>query len=260
MSSLFYLSAVLLWMRSLSGGVNGTVCLVGTGLLGGLAMFSKEQGITVLGVCLLWEVLLWLKGSVKWQMCRLVVYFVSIVSLVYLRWIVMAGTVPTFQVNTYLLVNKQGINNDNLQEGDNPASFAADWLTRCLTYNYIWALNSYILFLPHWLCFDWSMGCIPLIETLWDGRNVLSSVMWVFLAFLVWRGVNKDVKIMAALVSICVPFLPATNLIFRVGFVVAERTLFLPSMGTCYLVAEGAAGVKWLKRTLPLLCLIFLIK
>ena len=160
----------------------------------------------------------------------------------------------------HILVNKQGINNDNLQEGDNPASFAADWLTRCLTYNYIWALNSYILFLPHWLCFDWSMGCIPLIETLWDGRNVLSSVMWVFLAFLVWRGVNKDVKITAALVSICVPFLPATNLIFRVGFVVAERTLFLPSMGTCYLVAEGAAGVKWLKRTLPLLCLIFLIK
>ena len=101
-SSVFYLSAVLLWIQSLSGGVSGTLYLVGTGLLGGLAMFSKEQGITVLGVCLLWEVLLCITGRVKWQLCRLVVYFVSIVSLMYLRWMVMAGTVPTFQVNTRL--------------------------------------------------------------------------------------------------------------------------------------------------------------
>ena len=89
-------------MKSLSGGVRGILCLMGTGLLGGLAMLSKEQGITVLGVCLVWEVLLWVTGRVRLQMCRLVVYFVSIVSLVYLRWMVMAGTVPTFQVNTHL--------------------------------------------------------------------------------------------------------------------------------------------------------------
>ncbi|XP_033101660.1 protein O-mannosyl-transferase TMTC2-like [Anneissia japonica] len=35
------------------------------------------------------------------------------------------------------------------------------------------------------------------------------------------------------------PFLPATNLFFYVGFVVAERVLYIPSMGLCLLVAEG---------------------
>ena len=35
------------------------------------------------------------------------------------------------------------------------------------------------------------------------------------------------------------PFLPASNLFFPVGFVVAERVLYLPSMGTCLLVASG---------------------
>ena len=35
------------------------------------------------------------------------------------------------------------------------------------------------------------------------------------------------------------PFLPATNLLFPVGFVVAERVLYLPSMGFCLLVAFG---------------------
>ena len=35
------------------------------------------------------------------------------------------------------------------------------------------------------------------------------------------------------------PFIPATNLLFPVGFVVAERVLYLPSMGFCLLVAFG---------------------
>jgi protein O-mannosyl-transferase len=35
------------------------------------------------------------------------------------------------------------------------------------------------------------------------------------------------------------PFLPASNLFFPVGFVVAERVLYMPSMGFCLLVAYG---------------------
>ncbi|XP_075225755.1 transmembrane O-mannosyltransferase targeting cadherins 2 [Lycorma delicatula] len=35
------------------------------------------------------------------------------------------------------------------------------------------------------------------------------------------------------------PFLPASNLLFYVGFVVAERVLYLPSVGFCFLVAFG---------------------
>lgn len=36
-----------------------------------------------------------------------------------------------------------------------------------------------------------------------------------------------------------VPFLPASNLLIKVGFVVAERTLLMPSLGYCFLVALG---------------------
>jgi hypothetical protein len=35
------------------------------------------------------------------------------------------------------------------------------------------------------------------------------------------------------------PFIPAANLFFAVGFVVAERVLYTPSMGFCMLVALG---------------------
>lgn len=36
-----------------------------------------------------------------------------------------------------------------------------------------------------------------------------------------------------------IPFLPASNIFFTVGFVVAERTLYVPSAGYCLLIAVG---------------------
>lgn len=42
-----------------------------------------------------------------------------------------------------------------------------------------------------------------------------------------------------SLACLCIPFLPASNLFFRVGFVIAERVLYLPSIGYCMLVAIG---------------------
>jgi len=44
-----------------------------------------------------------------------------------------------------------------------------------------------------------------------------------------------------SVVLLVVPFFPASNLFFRVGFVVAERVLYLPSAGYCLLVALGAS-------------------
>lgn len=46
--------------------------------------------------------------------------------------------------------------------------------------------------------------------------------------------------LMLSLSMIVFPFIPASNLFFYVGFVVAERILYIPSMGFCLLVAHGA--------------------
>lgn len=40
------------------------------------------------------------------------------------------------------------------------------------------------------------------------------------------------------------PLLPASNLLFPVGFVLAERVLYLPSMGACLLIAIGIEHIK----------------
>uniref|UniRef100_A0A182NEX9 DUF1736 domain-containing protein n=1 Tax=Anopheles dirus TaxID=7168 RepID=A0A182NEX9_9DIPT len=52
----------------------------------------------------------------------------------------------------------------------------------------------------------------------------------------------------AAALLMCValltlPFLPASNLLFYVGFVVAERILYLPSVGYCLLIGLGVSAL-----------------
>lgn len=42
-----------------------------------------------------------------------------------------------------------------------------------------------------------------------------------------------------ALALLVTPFLPASNLLLNIGFVLAERVLYLPSAGYCILVSMG---------------------
>uniref|UniRef100_A0A3B3ZTK3 dolichyl-phosphate-mannose--protein mannosyltransferase n=1 Tax=Periophthalmus magnuspinnatus TaxID=409849 RepID=A0A3B3ZTK3_9GOBI len=43
---------------------------------------------------------------------------------------------------------------------------------------------------------------------------------------------------------LAIPFLPATNLFFYVGFVIAERVLYIPSMGFCLLLAVAMRALN----------------
>uniref|UniRef100_A0A915K9F9 Dolichyl-phosphate-mannose--protein mannosyltransferase n=1 Tax=Romanomermis culicivorax TaxID=13658 RepID=A0A915K9F9_ROMCU len=58
-------------------------------------------------------------------------------------------------------------------------------------------------------------------------------------------------------VLLIVPFLPASNLLIRVGFVVAERVLYIPSMGYCILVSTA---FTWIDFALLLLLMTFSCK
>lgn len=151
--------------------------------------------------------------------------------------------------------------------------------------NYIYAINAWLLINPTWLCVDWSMGCVPVIDTLTDVRVLAVVCLWVTMATLAWSCVrnlhsseirsvtvavscNLDLdpnsiynllsgnvvrvcrQVAMALVWLVVPFLPATNILFRVGFVVAERVLLLPSAGFVMLVAIGVTRISSSKTLL----------
>ncbi|EAT38337.1 AAEL009761-PA [Aedes aegypti] len=52
---------------------------------------------------------------------------------------------------------------------------------------------------------------------------------------------NSSAAILISTSLLILPFLPATNVLFYVGFVVAERILYLPSVGYCLLIGLGVS-------------------
>ncbi|KFM74788.1 Transmembrane and TPR repeat-containing protein 3, partial [Stegodyphus mimosarum] len=125
---------------------------------------------------------------------------------------------------------------------DNPAAVSVT-PTRQLTYNYLLSVNAWLLLFPCNLCCDWTMSTIPLITGFWDVRNLATVMLYASVFFIVRTifRLEEDAKmtLVMSLSLLTVPFLPASNLFFPVGFVVAERVLYIPSMGFCMIVAQG---------------------
>ena len=117
---------------------------------------------------------------------------------------------------------------------------------RQLHWTYLCFFNVWLLLCPFHLSADYSMGTIPLINSVMDSRNLLTLLMLCsgsVLGFSLLRAKEncKRNRIpIFGVVLMIFPFLPASNLFFPVGFVVAERVLYIPSMGFCMLVAYGA--------------------
>ncbi len=123
---------------------------------------------------------------------------------------------------------------------DNPVSRDASLLTRTLTFFYLPAFNLGLLLWPAWLSFDWSMDAVPPISRLGDARNISTLLLYAGLAVLMAKTIKKrNILSVMALSLLILPFLPATNLFFYVGFVVAERVLYMPSIGFCLLLGAG---------------------
>lgn len=55
---------------------------------------------------------------------------------------------------------------------------------RFLTYSYLLAFNVWLLLAPITLCYDWQVGSIPLVETVWDVRNLATILLAVVMALL----------------------------------------------------------------------------
>ena len=58
-----------------------------------------------------------------------------------------------------------------------------------VNYVYIYALNGWLLLVPWWLCFDWSMGCVPLIVSFADLRLLAPIAFLAFLVCLLYKCV-----------------------------------------------------------------------
>eukprot|EP00466_Bigelowiella_natans_P018678 jgi/Bigna1/80509/fgenesh1_pg.71_\ len=133
-------------------------------------------------------------------------------------------------------------------------------LTRVLTKMYVHAVNLGLLFAPTTLSPDWSYQSIDLVESWWDARNLYTALGYLMVLAIpvitcfFFIGVvkqqqqqqqqqrNDDTKEEIVFVLTCwamglASFLPSSHIMFTVGFEVAERVLYVPSIAFCMLAA-----------------------
>lgn len=145
---------------------------------------------------------------------------------------------------------------------DNPIAGSDNYITKFLSQNFLFVLNLWLLLCPHWLCFDWALGCIDLVSTFFDGRVLGIIVMYMAFYKMVRLG-NRDIII--ALGILIIPFSPASGVV-KVGFVVAERILYVPSIGFSILIAIGFEKlrnrIKWKASSVLVItvCVILILK
>ncbi|XP_050298329.1 protein O-mannosyl-transferase Tmtc3-like [Anthonomus grandis grandis] len=212
-----------------------------------VAMLCKEQGITIAGVCAAYEIFVvqkvklddinhFLKAAVTAKSSyhlpksnagtkRLFVLFITTILLLLARLQIMGSQLPVFT------------------RFDNPASVAPT-PSRQLTYHYLISINLWLLLFPCNLCCDWTMGTIPLVESFLDVRNLATIATYGFFIMisttaLLTRNNHQSLVLIMGTSLLVLPFIPASNLFFPVGFVVAERVLYMPSMGFCMLIGYG---------------------
>lgn len=95
------------------------------------------------------------------------------------------------------------------------------------------------LIYPRYLCFDYGFVCIPTIHSLFDIRNILPLITYMGVLGLSTYSLHCIRRAyIAGLAFLLLPLFPALNILFPVGTLLAERLLYIPSMGFCIIVGE----------------------
>uniref|UniRef100_A0A672IIM1 dolichyl-phosphate-mannose--protein mannosyltransferase n=1 Tax=Salarias fasciatus TaxID=181472 RepID=A0A672IIM1_SALFA len=212
-------------------------------VLGTCAMLVKETGVTVFGVCVLYD---------------------ALVLSSYLRQSPRPPSGPGATLEPRWSHAGATLEPRWSHAG---ATLEPRWSpSRMLTYSFLLSFNAWLLLAPVVLCYDWQVGSIPLVESLGDARNAATLLLAAVMLALSVRCRQDSRELLVGLLFLVFPFIPASNLFFRVGFVVAERVLYMPSMGYCVLVAHGLGrlcsllgrwGTAVLSVSLLLLLLLF---
>ena len=200
--------------------VGSLLCLVA-------AILAKESGTATTGVLLVYELVGFLRpGGLRHKLWRAARVGISVAVLGAVgagRWWLQGAAMPDHGIETHL-VEARGV--------------------RGLQYLHLAGVHYGLLALPHRLCLD-SSG-LPGVRGPEDARLVLPLLVLLAIAGLASAALREQawgIRVgrtglhvgglprLAGLAWLVLPFVPASNLLFPVGFVVAERCLYLPGVG-----------------------------
>ncbi|XP_063380091.1 protein O-mannosyl-transferase TMTC1-like [Cydia fagiglandana] len=234
LACILFLASLLLYHRP----SKNKKCVWLSIMLGALSMLAKETGLTILLINLVfdfykcWPFMKKSLSSLEMGKCtrltmRTVKLMLSMALLVSFRLSLLQGSLPAFS------------------NQDNPAAFHPSFFVRLMTFCYLAAFNWWLLLCPWTLSHDWQMSSVPIITSAWDPRNLLTCAALGAMLLLSYRciadmQVQRHTPAVIGLLVLVIPFVPASNMLVTVGFVIAERVLYIPSVGSVIITAYGA--------------------
>lgn len=239
--SIFFLAAFLAFTKAARTAKTEWRWFAGAVALYFAAALTKETGVTVLGVMFMYDLLLVPRegdGLAKWRPFLIRQAILVVFGLAF----VVGRQIMTVQLGA------------SFSFVDNPIHFSERLLPKVLTYAYLHARYAWLLIFPLTLSADYSYNAIPLITSFADPRNLATLCLYVgllLLAWVVWRSRDREMLAFASAWFV-LPFLPVSNLFFSVALVIAERQLYIPSIGFCLLLGYVLSGLGrkglWGKR------------
>ena len=259
-----------------------------TPLLATLAMLAKEQGVTVLAVCCLLD-LTNTRLSYRQVKSSLVRTILSLIIILSIRAIFLSGQLPSFSRADNPASHSSSLLTRSLTFLYLPV-FSFMLVVCPSTLSYDWSMDSIPLltslsdtrnilslsFYSLLLCFT-SKLLLKFYQFATTGSVRLCSLsLWKTNLSKTWSSgsssntpspsrqvrtsqIEELTIISLALSLIILPFLPATNIFFYVGLVVAERLLYLPSLGYSLLLALGVRKISNYLPSLSRLCLVIML-
>jgi tetratricopeptide (TPR) repeat protein len=242
LSAMAVLSGFLMYLKSTeSAGLCRLAWLAGLMAVTGVGVFSKESAVVIVGVIALYELTWWKErkqGRVLLLGC--IATLVPIAAMLYQRSIVLAASKPP----EFAFV-------------DNPI-VGADFWTGRLTAIKVIPLYLGLTLWPAKLSVDYSYAQIPLAHGVLQGWLAGIAVLAAALLVVALYRWNRTAFFLASFAAMT--FIPMSNLLFPIGTIMAERFLYLPTIGllACLVMAIYAFGKRVpAKRFAPVvLCVI----
>ncbi len=247
LAGLATLSGFLMYLKSTeAAGWRRGAWLFGLFAVTTVGVFSKESAVCVIGVILAYEIIWWKERSRRVTPLLLGCFatLVPIAAMLYQRSTVLASSLPA-----------------EFPFADNPI-VGADFWTGRLTAIAVIARYLWLIVWPARLSCDYSYPQIPLADgSFLDWISWTAVLCAVVLTGFLYRR-NRTAFFMVCFAA--VTFVPMSNLLFPIGTIMAERFLYLPSLGVlaALVIVVFGAGLS-AARTRPFLpvlaCLILAV-
>jgi len=180
-----------------------------------LALMSKESALPLLAVMPLILVVFY-NSTVKKSIAKIIPIIMAALIYLVIRAVVLNGIINTKEINLL----------------DNILVSAPDYLSRLATVVYVLGRYFLILVFPMHLSMDYSFPEINILPFT-DYRVLISLCIYIFLlGYSIYAIRKRNIVAFGMLFYLTTIFI-SSNLVVTIGTVMAERLLYIPSLGFC---------------------------